>query len=57
MLFEPGPWDKRAQIDGAHVFSKKRKLLYGAEHDSAEIDAEEVRAGATRIPGGQLTVY
>ena len=36
--FEPGPWDTRAQADGAHVFSKKRKLLYGADHDKAELD-------------------
>ena len=38
MLFEPGPWDKRKDIESAHVFSQKRKLLYGAEHDRADID-------------------
>ena len=40
-LFEPGPWDKREGIESAHVFSKKRKLLYGAEHDDASADAAD----------------
>ena len=34
--FEAGPWDNASKVDGAHVFSKKRKLLYGDEHDKAE---------------------
>ena len=33
-VFEAGPWDKKEIAQGAHVFG--RKLLYGAEHDSAE---------------------
>ena len=37
-MYEPGPWDTRAQADGAHVFSQKRKLLYGNEHDKADLD-------------------
>jgi len=36
-LFEPGPWDKRQGSDSAHVFSKKRKLLYGNDHDRADL--------------------
>jgi hypothetical protein len=35
-LFEGGPWDNKAKTAGAHIFSEQRKLLYGAEHDSAE---------------------
>ena len=34
-LFEAGPWDNAAAVDGAHIFSKKRKLLYGDEHNDA----------------------
>eukprot|EP00966_Prymnesium_polylepis_P006779 156207-Prymnesium_polylepis.1 len=34
-LFEAGPWDNAAAVDGAHIFSKKRKLLYGNDHDNA----------------------
>ena len=34
--FEAGPWDNASKVDGAHVFSKKRKLLYGDEHDKVE---------------------
>ena len=45
-MFEPGPWDTRAQSDGAHVFSKKRKLLYGNDHDKAEFLEGEVAADA-----------
>ena len=33
MLFEPGPWDNKEKTEGVHVFSKKRKLMYGSEHD------------------------
>ena len=36
MLFEGGPWDKAAADLGVHVFSKKRKLLYGDEHNNDE---------------------
>ncbi|KAL3932085.1 MAG: hypothetical protein SGPRY_000849 [Prymnesium sp.] len=35
MLFEAGPWDNAEAVAGAHIFSKKRKLLYGSEHDDA----------------------
>lgn len=35
-LFDAGPWDNKAKTAGAHVFSSERKLLYGAEHDTAE---------------------
>lgn len=31
--FEAGPWDNKRKADGAHVFSKSRKLMYGDEHD------------------------
>jgi len=31
--FEAGPWDNKRKADGAHVFSKQRKLMYGDEHD------------------------
>ena len=34
-MFDGGPWDNKA-VEGAHVFSKERKLLYGNQHDSAE---------------------
>ena len=34
MAFELGPWDKKAKVEGVHVFG--RKLLYGNEHDSAQ---------------------
>jgi len=35
MLFEPGPWDNKEACEGIHVFSKKRKLMYGEEHNAA----------------------
>ena len=35
-MFDGGPWDSKAAVAGAHVFSKERKLLYGNEHDRAE---------------------
>ena len=34
-LFEAGPWDNAEAVAGVHVFDKKRKLLYGDEHDRA----------------------
>lgn len=37
LLFEPGPWDKKVGTESAHVFSKKRKLLYGRDHDQANL--------------------
>ena len=40
MLFEPGPWDNKEKCEGIHVFSKKRKLMYGEEHNAAA-EAEE----------------
>jgi len=39
-MFEPGPWDKAHAVDGAHVFSKKRKLLYGDEHNDAAFNED-----------------
>ena len=39
LLFEPGPWDKQS-AESAHVFSKKRKLLYGRDHDQADLVEE-----------------
>ena len=35
-LFEPGPWDNQEKTESAHVFSKKRKLMYGDDHDHGE---------------------
>ena len=35
MLFEPGPWDNKEKCEGIHVFSNKRKLMYGEEHNAA----------------------
>ena len=35
-LFEPGPWDNKEKTESVHVFSKKRKLMYGKDHDVGE---------------------
>jgi hypothetical protein len=40
LLFEPGPWDRKTGAESAHVFSKKRKLLYGRDHDQANPEEE-----------------
>ena len=39
-LFEPGPWDNKEKTESVHVFSKKRKLVYGQDADHAE-DGDE----------------
>ena len=49
LLFEPGPWDKREGVTSAHVFSKQRKLLYGADHDHANIDGDNPEGYGERV--------
>ena len=50
-LFEAGPWDNAAAVDGAHIFSKKRKLLYGDEHNDAAHNEDGAGFAPKELPG------